>query len=233
LKRIITEILGYGSGKSNRNLTLLIALTAAIAILPLFDYLFWLQGLTLAVVFLACIRSVSTSRRRATIAWTLGALPLLNLVLFNVLPPLLEGLGRALTLPFFAYTVVILIKQLMSARSAGSGELYGAASTYLLIGLTFGLVYMLLESAAPGSFSFPDHSAGTRESLFYFSYVTLVTLGYGEITPVTDVARSFSIMEAIMGSLFLTMLVARLVGLFTSAQSQEREEESDGESVDA
>jgi len=233
LTRIFTEILGYGSATSNRNRALLIALVVTLAIMPMFDQLFWLQDATLAVVFLACIRSVSSSRRRAIVAWTLGVLPLFNLVFFNVLPPLLEELGRALTLPFFAYTVVILLKQLMSARSADSGELYGAASTYLLIGLTWGLVYVLLESAVPGSFMFPDHDAGTGKSLFYFSYVTLVTLGYGEITPVSEVARSFSVIEAIMGSLFLTILVARLVGLFTSAQAEKRNKESGGESVDA
>lgn len=232
LIRKFDEVLGFGSRAASRNRVLLITLVVAIGIMPLFSYARWLQDVMLAVVLLACIRSVSTSRRSAITAWSLGVIPILNLLLFNVLPQWLESLGRILVLPFFAYTVIILLKQLMSARRATAGELYGAASTYLLIGLTWGLVFVLLELVSPGSFSFPDHDHDTGASLFYFSFVTLVTLGYGEITPITEVARSFSVIEAIMGALFLTMLVARLVGLFTSAQmigAASGGEESDGE----
>ena len=115
----------------------------------------------------------------------------------------------------------------MTAREVSSGDLYGAASTYLLIGVTWAVVYVILNSVEPGSFSFPDHDSGKGDSLFYFSFVTLVTLGYGEITPVSEIARSFSVVEAIMGSLFLTILVARLVGLYTASQTQRAKKESD------
>ena len=212
----------------HRNLSLLIVLILTVGFLPLFDRVGWMQDVTIAVVLLSCIRSVSTNRRAAIIAWSLGALPLLSLLLSGVQPEWLDELARLVTLPFFGYTVFVLLRQLMKAREVDAGELFGAASTYLLIGLTWGVVYVVLNSVQPGSFSFPDHDTGTGGSLFYFSFVTLVTLGYGEITPVTEIARSFSVTEAIMGSLFLTILVARLVGLYTATQTQSAKKEPDG-----
>lgn len=74
----------------------------------------------------------------------------------------------------------------------------------------------------PGAFSFTDR--GTA-SVFYFSFVTLTTLGYGDIAPVAEAARSFAVLEAFIGQVFMVVPVARLVGLHTTGIRHERSPE--------
>lgn len=101
----------------------------------------------------------------------------------------------------------------MRAVKVDSEHLYAALSAYLLGGIYFGLLYWVLEYTKAGTFS----SAGefSQSSAIYFSFVTLATLGYGDITPRADFARAFAIIEGIGGQLFLAVLVARLVSLYS------------------
>lgn len=100
----------------------------------------------------------------------------------------------------------------MRARNVGSEHLYAALSAYLLVGIFFGLFYWVIEQIVPGTF---NTGAGfSRMSAIYFSFVTLATLGYGDIVPRTDVARGLAILEGVGGQLFLAVLVARLVSLY-------------------
>jgi hypothetical protein len=226
------KILGFDTSGRSRNLSLLIVLILVVGVVPILR-IQWLLDVTIALVLLSSVRAVSVNRRTSIMAWTLAAVPFAGLLLSDFLPSWADTLARVSVTPFFVYAVVVLVAQLMKARSVRSEELYGAASTYLLLGLTWGIIFMMVESIHPGSFSFPDHDEGGGHSLLYFSYITLVTVGYGEITPVSDTARSFAVIEAVMGALFMTILVARLVGLYTAAQSKERDEEPGSEAVDS
>lgn len=88
-------------------------------------------------------------------------------------------------------------------------HVYAALSAYLLAGLFFGVIHWALEQAQPGSYSFPGKF--THISSYYFSFITLATIGFGDILPRSDVARGLTIIEGIGGQLFLAVLVARLV----------------------
>lgn len=104
----------------------------------------------------------------------------------------------------------------MRARRVDSEHIYAALSAYLLVGVFFGLFYWVLEEIAPGSF---NASPGfSRMSAIYFSFVTLATLGYGDIVPRSDVARGLAILEGVGGQLFLAVLVARLLSLYSKGQ---------------
>lgn len=92
-------------------------------------------------------------------------------------------------------------------------HVYAALSAYLLAGCFFGLAYMSVEQAWPGSFSGPGPL--DRESAIYFSFVTLALLGYGDFLPKTDIARGLAIFEVVGGQLFLAVLVARLISIYT------------------
>ena len=100
----------------------------------------------------------------------------------------------------------------MSATKVDAEHLYAAISAYLLAGIFFALFYWVLEQIGPGAFA----AAGnfSRVSAIYFSFVTLATLGYGDIIPRSDVARGLAIVEGVGGQLFLAVLVARLVSLY-------------------
>ena len=104
----------------------------------------------------------------------------------------------------------------VSAEAVDSEILYAALSTYLLAGLFFGQIYWSIESIRPGSLAGPDPIS--ELSAVYYSFVTLATLGYGDIVPRTDIARGVAVFEVIGGQLFLAVLVARLIGAFGGNQ---------------
>jgi len=90
-------------------------------------------------------------------------------------------------------------------------RIVGAVTIYLLLGLMWTRLYQFLESVNPGSFHFPAGEGSNAAALTYFSFVTLATLGYGDITPVSVIARDLAVLEAIMGQLYLVILISRLV----------------------
>jgi voltage-gated potassium channel len=82
-------------------------------------------------------------------------------------------------------------------------------------------IYVVLETAQPGSFNFPDGASGSIQSLLrYFSLVTITTVGYGDITPSTPAARAFANLESVVGQLYLVIQVAWLVGMHVSMKSK-------------
>jgi len=119
-----------------------------------------------------------------------------------------------------AWTLIGLLAAAAALRFAMRGpkvdgeHLFAALSAYLLAGIYFGLFYWVLEQVQPGMFTASNFS---RASAIYFSFVTLATLGYGDIVPRTDVARGLAIVEGVGGQLFLAVLVARLVSLYSSS----------------
>jgi hypothetical protein len=101
----------------------------------------------------------------------------------------------------------------MAASNVDSEHLYAALSAYLLAGIYFGVFYWVLEQVSPGAFTTNGNFSQT--SAIYFSFVTLATLGYGDIAPHGDIARGIAIVEGVGGQLFLAVLVARLVSLYS------------------
>ena len=106
----------------------------------------------------------------------------------------------------------------VSSRSVDGETLYAALSTYLLAGVFFGQIYWSLERIWPGSLVGPDPL--TELSALYYSFVTLATLGYGDYLPRTDISRGVATFEVIGGQLFLAVMVARLIGLFSEPDRQ-------------
>ncbi|MEM7808438.1 MAG: potassium channel family protein [Planctomycetota bacterium] len=114
--------------------------------------------------------------------------------------------------------LIMSIRRVLLTRHVTLALLSASASIYLLAGVVWAIGYQAIEAITPGAFassgaSQPD-DAGT---LFYFSFVTLTTLGYGDVSPVTPIARSAAIAEAVFGQLFLVLLIGRLVSLHIMA----------------
>ena len=94
---------------------------------------------------------------------------------------------------------------------------------YLFFGNICGFIYAIINRIDPNAFSIPEATASylgdnlvNLSSATYFSFVTLTTLGYGDITPINDFARSLAFLEAAMGQIYLTVLIASLVGIHIS-----------------
>lgn len=100
--------------------------------------------------------------------------------------------------------------------------IFGAICGYLLLGLSWGYIYLLILYHHPGAFhpSEPVLSQVSYEPIIYYSYVTLTTLGYGDIVAISVPAKTFSWLEAIAGQMYLTILIAALIGGFISQRTQ-------------
>ena len=125
------------------------------------------------------------------------------------------------TFLFFSFTGALIAVDVFKAERVTTDAIFGTVCVYLMIGLAWAELYAAIELLQPGSFNIlkylpqssgyhPEH----QNPLFiYYSFVTLTTLGYGDITPLTPPARAFSFVEAILGQIFVAVSIARIVGL--------------------
>ena len=181
-------------------------------------------------VVLAGIYALSRRRRLLVLGIAL-ALPELALEWWLALrhsQPLVVA-HFALSLGFLCYTGGVILYAILDEERVTLDTVLGGITVYLLLGLIWMHAYSMLEHLAPGSFradglplSRPSDAAEFRQpDLMYFSYVTLTTVGYGDVLPKTTPARALAAAEAVTGSLYLAVFVARLVGLHLVHQRQD------------
>ncbi len=121
---------------------------------------------------------------------------------------------------FFLFITGTLIDNILNTRKVSADTLYAAVCVFLMLGLLWASIYNYLEYISPGIIFIKNNSdivhTLTSNEYIYYSYTTLTTLGYGDITSLTSIGRMISVLEAITGQLFLAFLVARLVALYTA-----------------
>lgn len=170
-------------------------------------------------ILLAAVMPLGTPRRRRMliiiVALLLLARPVATEVDMNKVSESALGLWALVGLLAAAGA----LRFVLTADQIGGEHVFAALSAYLLAGIFFGVTYWAIEVALPGSFAGP--SDFTRESAVYFSFVTLATLGYGDFLPKTDMTRGIVVFEVIGGQLFLAVMVARLIGLYTGGHKVE------------
>jgi hypothetical protein len=110
----------------------------------------------------------------------------------------------------------VALRRALAFGPVDAEHLFAALDAYLLVGIAFGAVYFLMETAFPGSFSPGLSEALTQPRAVYFSFVTQATLGYGDIFPVREHAQGIVIAQAVGGQIYLAVLVARLVSLYSA-----------------
>lgn len=171
----------------------------------------WVFSLLSLAVMVFAVYAMRKSHHMPTVATVLALLAisidLISLVSNNTLVELVDGLFYVL---FFVFVTITVFRNVMTERQITTDTIYGAVCVYFFIGITFGMVYEFLELIQPGSFA---SSSGTAWfDLHYYSFITLTTIGYGEITPVSKYARSLVLVEGVLGVFYLAVLVSRLVG---------------------
>jgi Ion channel len=122
-----------------------------------------------------------------------------------------------------AFVLANLLRFVLRAPSVNVEVLCASIAAYLMLGLMWAMAYWLVDQMTPGgAFSF-NTNEGPRSMKgftgFYFSFITLTTVGYGDITPVSRTARWLAAMEAMTGSLYVAVLIARLVSLYSRPKS--------------
>ena len=165
----------------------------------------------------------SGSRRR--LAFALASFALAAMWLNQLWPIVCPAL--LFILPGMAFLVVVtssLLRFVLRAKQVDAEVLCAGISVYLILGLLWGLAYTWVAQVNPNAFSFSTASAATMSGFtsIYFSFITLATLGYGDITPVTNVARMLAMIEAMTGTLFVGVMIAHLVSLYSSSRQNQR-----------
>ena len=181
----------------------------------------WQMPLFFSIVMLSALNAVSDRRAEFWIAAAL--LP------FGLLPEWLHAFGvqntevwgKAISAVFLLYIAVLILRSVLRAREIDIEVILGALCVYLMLALVWGLAYQIVATRNPGAFSIPpailegaanpDQALGS--ALQYFSFVTITTLGYGDIQPVASIARSLAVTEALFGQIYLVTLIARLVSM--------------------
>lgn len=176
----------------------------------------WLtSSLLVAMIPLASYYALYRDKKRAMIIIFLGApFVLLDAVshyyVNRYLPTIMYGFGTAL----YLYITILMLENLLARKKITTDMIFCAISIYLLLGVMWAGVFAVLESVSPGSLS------GIPGSIdyVYFSFVTLTSVGYGDISPLTTLSQRFAIIEAAMGSIYMAIIVALIVGRYISSQ---------------
>ncbi len=125
---------------------------------------------------------------------------------------------------YFFFVTTILLNHILKAKDITQDTLYGAVCLYLILGLLWVTIYGSIEYLSPGAVFVSERLGLTGDintnELVYYSYTTLSTLGYGDITSITPLGRILSVLEALAGQLFIAVLIARLVSLYTAKAIQ-------------
>ncbi len=191
------------------------------------------RELAVAIVLLAGAWTVWGGRiRMVLIGLGIGLVEGVRILYWITAAPHLAGWAA-----FGSASMIGLLMLLVLTRVFGPGpvtrqRIEGAVAVYLLFGLAWAEGYECVEAFAPGAFGLPAGevpTAGWFSPLLYFSFVTLTTLGYGDVLPVHPAARSLAMFEALMGQLYPAVLIARLVSLQGPGDTDLREPGVPGE----
>ncbi len=216
---------------SYRYSTLFVTLVFFFIIMPFFDKSHYAQFVTEVALLgmLAVFVYLVSNKPRIFIISALLAIPATLGTIGDIIfqDPRLELIGIFGTCLFLAYVLWVFCMNLFKSKTVDTNMIYGAVCIYLLMAIECGLLYALLEIHVPNSFDIgtssstvlSENNALVRD-LIYYSFITLTTTGYGDIVPLTQTARYFSMLESFLGQLYLTVLVARLVGMHIAKKSR-------------
>lgn len=180
--------------------------------------------LCITAVFVAAIIVISSTRKHLIIGLIL-MIPTFVLIwgikIYHV--ETLELISMIGSVFFFCYIAGLILVDILRVKMVTLDIIAAGISVYLFFGNIFGFIYAIIGRIDPNAFKIPEATASYLgdtlsdvSSAMYFSFVTLTTLGYGDITPINSFARSLAFLEAAMGQIYLTVLIASLVGIHIS-----------------
>ena len=208
------------------SIELLVALFVLLVSLPFVETVragTLIETILISVVLIAAIFAVAATR---SVRWTAMLLALAALAarwLHQLRPAAVPPeLFLIAGIVFVLFVIVNLLRFVLAATSVNREVLCASISAYLLLGLVWTLAYWLVAETVPDAFAFNGQETSLEGfNGLYFSFITICTVGYGDITPVAKVARLLAAMEAVTGLLYVAVLIARLVALQATPKTHE------------
>jgi len=203
-------------------LVLLMIVSPGIELLHTSSFTRAILNLSITLMLLSAAFAVSSSRFR-----TITAVALVTpVIVFQIIDAVTPAEGASMAEAIIAviavgYIITLVLGHLFRTERISADTIAASVCIYLLLGVLWAWAYSVVAVVWPGSFNFafPDETSTLRFGgsgsayALYYSFVTMTTLGYGDIVPATAPARILAILQAITGQIYLTILVARLVGL--------------------
>ena len=208
---------------------LLIALLILLFAIPLADDLNLASAPLVRGLVFSCLLVIGVwSLKGGGRFFTIGMAFVIAGVVLNVLgirmhSPLFQHGSILSLLGFMLVAISFTLKQVVIGTDITANRLVGAICVYLLLGVVSAMIYTLVNTVSPGSFAgfSPMNDLGWDSEWLYFSFVTMTTLGYGDILPVSATARGLAYMQAVVGQFYIAVLVAGLVGAYVSRRSEQ------------
>jgi voltage-gated potassium channel len=206
------------------NLALLFSLLTMIFILPVIP--FDDQLLTRIILILIVISGLFAAEFNAKLLRFLLGLGTITVALTAISIFFIQAINLTIILfffntLFFIIVTVALVSHVAQAKKAEGSTVICAINSYLLIGLSVTLLIVILDLFAPHSFTNIPAEQDSFSSFIYFGFVTLTTLGYGDISPITPLARSLSTFTALFGQLYLVIIMALIVGKYLNTKGSD------------
>ncbi|HWY51078.1 MAG TPA: ion channel [Chthoniobacterales bacterium] len=220
------------SDPPRRHLVLLIALLTLIIVGPVLStsrHGTLILNVIGAAMLLSGLYAISECKQIFVIAIVLSILSILGTFLLQAYPShIMVMVSHASMIALLMLFAVAILGYVVRSGRVTSDKIFAAICAYLLIGYAWAFGYAVLDECYPGAFATPTEVArndyiGRVIEMRYFSYITLATVGYGDIVPRTTGARTMALLEAILGQFYLVALIGRLVGLHIIHGSERRE----------
>jgi len=172
-------------------------------------------------ILLAAVVAVGRTMRLYVIAMLLG-LPVAGFQVAGLMwaEPFYLVLSWLFGACFYFWTLALLLRYVLLPEVMNANKLYGAGAIYLMLGVTWSYFYGIIQYFYPGSFA-PAGAPLNQFDFLYFSFAVLTTAGFGDIVPVHPVARGLTMLEQIIGVLYVAILIARLSGMYSEAEKAE------------
>jgi len=183
-----------------------------IGLIPYTDIIPELYNITVSGIFFAAV--ISISDRHIRYLYFAVILTIFTWVSTYLQLDLVLHTNSIITILFLIYIIVVSVIRISKSKQVGSLEFLRAVNIYFLIGIAGGIIFRMLYTINPSNINVIGNNILDTTDLLYFSFETITTLGYGDITPASPFAKTIAIFLSFAGQLYLTMIIALLMGKF-------------------